>query len=104
MNKKTMILSFVVLSILIIAYFSNIREGFQTEAEPEVSTTVPPTTDETTKASPEACVLLLGMYENMKENYLKAEASSNPYILNSLSVSIKNVQQSLTEVGCKFTA
>lgn len=105
MNQKTIILTVVVLSILILAYFSNMREGFQAEAEAEPSTTVPPvTSNEPRTATPEACILLLSMYENMKENYTKAEASGNPYILNSLSSSIKHVQESLTEVGCLFEA
>lgn len=104
MNQKTtVIIIILVLGVLVFAYFSNIHEGFQTDSPSTVDTASTSSVD-LEKATPEACMVLLSMYESVKGNYIKAKDESNPYILNSLSSSLKNLEESLTKVGCLYDA
>jgi len=101
MNKKIItIIIILIVGIIILRYFLNTREGFQTDS----STTDEPVTSsvEPGVPTPEACILLNSMYENMKANYIKAEEGKNPYILNSLSASLNHVKKSLTDIGCIY--
>lgn len=95
--KSNTVLLFIIVGISIgwLWYTKYSREGFQTEPKKITSSLSSPE-----QVTPDTCILLKNLHEQVKSKYVIAEKDNNPYLKDLLSSSITEMEKNLAKLGC----